>query len=77
MEWGKAAPDWNLPQQFVVNELHSAMQFDTSPNVHPMNNRVVEPEAIADSFDGIAYGKCKRNKKIRWPNDTVMMTTNR
>ncbi|XP_043289822.1 uncharacterized protein [Venturia canescens] len=52
-----AAPELKLLQQFVAYELHSAMQFDSSPSVHPMNNRVVEPVAIADSFDTIAYAK--------------------
>lgn len=50
-------PDWQLLKQFVILDLHTALDTDSSETSHPMNNKVNTPSEAQGGFDNIAYKK--------------------
>ncbi|XP_063707019.1 membrane alanyl aminopeptidase-like [Culicoides brevitarsis] len=51
--------DWNLPEQFVVDQLHGALSSDSVTSTHPLTNpNVFTPNQCAAMFSGgITYSK--------------------
>lgn len=50
--------DWDLEQQFVVEQIQQAMQLDSTDDTHPMTDPSVETKAQASGiFDNISYNK--------------------
>lgn len=50
-------PSWELPLQFVVDQLHLALSVDSLENTHPMSHTVNTPEEVKSVFDSISYNK--------------------
>ncbi|XP_076637043.1 uncharacterized protein LOC143349583 [Colletes latitarsis] len=49
--------DWSLAPQFVVEQLHSALETDSSASSHAMTHNVYSPTEIRGIFDTISYAK--------------------
>lgn len=50
--------DWDLDQQFVVENLQQSMQLDSTEATHPMTDPSVNTKAQASGiFDNISYNK--------------------
>lgn len=49
--------DWSLEAQFVVEQLHSALEADSLASTHPMTHDVYSPTQISSIFDTISYAK--------------------
>jgi aminopeptidase N len=50
--------DWDLEEQFVVENLQQSMQLDSTTDTHPMTNPLVKTRADASGmFDNISYNK--------------------
>lgn len=50
--------DWDLEEQFVVENLQQSMQLDSTADIHPMTNPEVKTKADASNmFDNISYNK--------------------
>jgi aminopeptidase N len=49
--------DWDLEQQFVVENLEQSMQLDSTDNTHPMTSSVYTKKEASDIFDNISYNK--------------------
>nr|XP_034185421.1 putative aminopeptidase-2 [Osmia lignaria] len=49
--------DWSLEAQFVVEQLHSALETDSLASTHPMTHDVYSPTQIRGIFDTISYAK--------------------
>jgi aminopeptidase N len=50
--------DWDLEEQFVIENLQVAMQLDSTDDTHPMTNpKVATKKDAKDSFDNISYNK--------------------
>lgn len=50
--------DWDLEEQFVVENLQQSMQLDSTEDVHAMTNDKVKTKADASNmFDNISYNK--------------------
>ncbi|XP_060551724.1 aminopeptidase N-like isoform X2 [Ruditapes philippinarum] len=50
-------PDWEMFEQFVINEVHQAMEFDSLVTSHPIYVPVDNPDEIHEIFDTISYAK--------------------
>lgn len=50
-------PTWSLESQFIVEQLHSAFEADSSPSTHAMTHDVYSPTEIRGIFDSISYAK--------------------
>jgi aminopeptidase N len=51
-------PDWDLEEQFVVENLQQSMQLDSTDDTHPMTDPTVATKAQASGiFDNISYNK--------------------
>lgn len=48
---------WDLPQQFVIEQLQSVLGADSLESTRPMSYAVNKPEEISNSFDSISYNK--------------------
>ncbi|KAF3426305.1 LOW QUALITY PROTEIN: hypothetical protein E2986_13349 [Frieseomelitta varia] len=48
---------WSVEGQFVVEQVHSALEVDSSASTHPMTHDVWSPTQIRGIFDTISYGK--------------------
>jgi aminopeptidase N len=50
--------DWDLEEQFVVENLQQSMQLDSTDSTHPMtDNSVATKQQSSDMFDNISYNK--------------------
>ncbi|CAL7935733.1 unnamed protein product [Xylocopa violacea] len=49
--------DWSLEAQFVVEQLHSALEADSAASTHAMTHDVYSPTEIRGIFDSISYAK--------------------
>lgn len=50
--------DWDLEEQFVVENLQQSMQLDSTDSTHPMTDLSVKTKAQASGmFDNISYNK--------------------
>lgn len=50
--------DWDLEEQFVVENLQQSMQLDSTDRTHPMTDNSVKTKAQASAmFDNISYNK--------------------
>ncbi|RZF47936.1 hypothetical protein LSTR_LSTR008740 [Laodelphax striatellus] len=52
----KEYPEWKLDEQFVVNALQAALDYDSKPS-HPMTSGITHHKNISDMFDMISYSK--------------------
>ncbi|GFT12414.1 aminopeptidase N [Nephila pilipes] len=50
-------PDWQMDQQFVLDEVHDVMDLDCLKTSHPISLPVRHPDEINEIFDRISYGK--------------------
>ncbi|GFY53408.1 aminopeptidase N [Trichonephila inaurata madagascariensis] len=50
-------PDWQMDQQFVLDELQDVMDLDCLKTSHPISLPVRHPDEINEIFDRISYGK--------------------
>lgn len=50
-------PDWNMLDQFVVDNLQIAFADDQSSYSHPISVDVKDPKDIDNIFDAISYEK--------------------
>lgn len=48
---------WDLPLQFIVEQLHVALSADSLESTHPLTHEVNTPDEIEDMFDAISYNK--------------------
>ncbi|XP_056137170.1 alanyl (membrane) aminopeptidase-like b [Lampris incognitus] len=65
-------PDWNIKDIFVVNDLHTAFEWDSLASSHPLNahqDEVQTPVQIIEQFDDITY--CKGATVLRMVKDVV------
>lgn len=53
----KVHEKWHFKDQFVIEQLHFALDVDSSENSVPMNHDVSSPNEIRSKFDGISYNK--------------------
>ena len=49
--------DWDLEEQFVVENLQQSMQLDSTESTHPMTNVVNTKSEASAIFDNISYNK--------------------
>lgn len=49
--------DWDLEEQFVVENLQQSMQLDSTESTHPMTNVVNTKSEASGIFDNISYNK--------------------
>lgn len=49
--------DWDLEEQFVVEQLQGVMQMDSLESTHPMTHNVYTPAQVSGIFDSISYNK--------------------
>jgi aminopeptidase N len=50
--------DWDLEEQFVVENLQQSMQLDSTDRTHPMTDNTVATQAQSSAmFDNISYNK--------------------
>ncbi|KAG4070580.1 hypothetical protein HA402_011967 [Bradysia odoriphaga] len=52
-----AETHWDLPSQFIVEQLQVVMGADSLETSHPMSHSVNSPSEISDIFDSISYSK--------------------
>jgi aminopeptidase N len=51
-------PDWDLEEQFVVENLQQSMQLDSTDSTHPMTDPTVNTKSqVSGMFDNISYNK--------------------
>ncbi|XP_041766719.1 uncharacterized protein LOC121590789 [Anopheles merus] len=50
-------PTWNLWQQFIVNNVHSALSQDCNSNNRMMSYYATDPAVLNDLFDYVVYAK--------------------
>uniref|UniRef100_A0A1W7RAI9 Aminopeptidase n=1 Tax=Hadrurus spadix TaxID=141984 RepID=A0A1W7RAI9_9SCOR len=55
VEW--AEPEWNMMDQFLIQDLHPVMELDAGSNSHPIVQTVSHPAEITEIFDMISYNK--------------------
>lgn len=53
-------PEWNARHFFNLRKVHDAFRFDATNGTRSMTNTVETLSEIANSFDTIAYAKCKK-----------------
>ncbi|UYV77000.1 hypothetical protein LAZ67_14002774 [Cordylochernes scorpioides] len=51
------APEWNMDDQFVLDEVQDVMSLDCLLSSHPVSQPVGHPDEINEIFDRISYGK--------------------
>lgn len=49
--------DWDLEEQFVIENLQQSMQLDSTDSTHPMTNVVNTKSDASSIFDNISYNK--------------------
>lgn len=49
--------DWELEEQFTIENLQQSMQLDSTDSTHPMTNVVNTKGESAAIFDNISYNK--------------------
>lgn len=50
--------EWDLEEQFVVENHHQSMQLDSTDVTHPMTDpTVADKKQVSDMFDNISYNK--------------------
>ncbi|KAL5020171.1 hypothetical protein ScPMuIL_003063 [Solemya velum] len=49
--------DWHMGEQFVIDDMISAMYLDSLKNSHPIQIHVTRPDQINEIFDSISYSK--------------------
>lgn len=50
--------NWDLAEQFVVEQLQAAMQLDSTDSTHAMTDPTVSTKAqVSSIFDNISYNK--------------------
>jgi aminopeptidase N len=49
--------DWDLEEQFVVEQLQGSMQLDSTDGTHPMTSPVSTKKEASGIFDNISYNK--------------------
>lgn len=52
-----SAADWALEEQFLVEQVHAALNYDSVPTSKSLNHDVNTPEEVSDKFDSISYNK--------------------
>ncbi|XP_068153826.1 glutamyl aminopeptidase isoform X1 [Drosophila tropicalis] len=50
-------PEWDMPNQFVIEEMHSVLDLDATTASHPIVKDVNTPSEITEYFDSITYSK--------------------
>ncbi|XP_001842721.2 aminopeptidase N [Culex quinquefasciatus] len=50
-------PEWNLMDQFLVNEMHPVMERDVLPDTRAMTKEINSPAEIAGIYDFVVYPK--------------------
>lgn len=50
-------PDWEMQQQFVVEQVQSIFEVDSLKKTTPLNRPVYTPEEISSHFGTISYSK--------------------
>ncbi len=50
-------PDWQVWDQFIVDEQSVALRLDSLENTHPINVEIKHPDEIRTIFDNISYEK--------------------
>uniref|UniRef100_A0A182J7J6 Aminopeptidase n=1 Tax=Anopheles atroparvus TaxID=41427 RepID=A0A182J7J6_ANOAO len=50
-------PTWHLWEQFIVNNVHSALSQDCNSDNRPMSYYATEPSILNDLFDYVVYAK--------------------
>ncbi|XP_067128251.1 aminopeptidase N-like [Centruroides vittatus] len=53
----KCHPDWEMNQQFVVDDLQEVFELDSLKTSHPISVPVNNPDEITEIFDSISYKK--------------------
>lgn len=64
-----AYPEWNMMDQFIIDDLHSVLTLDATLASHPIVQTVQTPDQITEVFDTITYNKGAA--VIRMMNDFV------
>ncbi|KAL3885524.1 hypothetical protein ACJMK2_025576 [Sinanodonta woodiana] len=54
---GMVFHDWDMDAQFVIDEVHVALDFDGLVSSHPIYTQVSTPDEINELFDKINYNK--------------------
>lgn len=57
MGTGWMYPEWDMEQQFVVENLQQSMQLDSTESTHPMTSDVYTKAESSAIFDNISYNK--------------------
>ncbi|PNF17921.1 hypothetical protein B7P43_G02198 [Cryptotermes secundus] len=52
-----AQPDWQILDQFLIDDLHPVLMLDASVTSHPIVQTVAHPDEITGLFDTISYSK--------------------
>lgn len=52
-----AFPEWQMMDQFLIDDLHSVMTLDATLASHPIVQTVKTPDQITEVFDSITYNK--------------------
>lgn len=60
-------PDWNIWDQFVVDDFARAMALDALESSHPIKATINDPREISEIFDAVTYSK--GSSIIRMLND--------
>lgn len=50
-------PEWDMNNQFIQNEMNTAMTLDSLKSTHPIDVKVNSPAEIREIFDAISYDK--------------------
>jgi aminopeptidase N len=50
-------PEWNVWEQFIVDEQSAALKLDSLENTHPIEVTINHPDEIRTIFDAISYEK--------------------
>ena len=53
----KIFPEWQVWNQFIVEEQSQALKLDSLANTHPINVKINHPDEIRTIFDNISYEK--------------------
>uniref|UniRef100_A0A1B0GMW6 Aminopeptidase n=1 Tax=Phlebotomus papatasi TaxID=29031 RepID=A0A1B0GMW6_PHLPP len=54
---GLAWLNWNMDEQFLIEDLHGVMELDSKVASHPIVQQATTPDEITALFDSIAYSK--------------------
>ncbi|XP_067616952.1 glutamyl aminopeptidase isoform X2 [Eurosta solidaginis] len=53
----KVHPEWDMLDQFVIEDLHGVLKLDATLAAHPIVQTVESPAQITEIFDSITYSK--------------------